>query len=406
MPELDTFGEAYLRLTLEIDKHIAGYVDAYTGPDWLREAVKATPPRPPADLLSDVDRLEEMIPAGDPARAVYLASTLRAIECSVRLLAGEQFDYLEEVHRLYDIRPSLVPEARFEEAHRALDTLLPPQPGADLAARLAGWRKGFVIDNERALELLELARAETRRRTAALVALPDDESVEVCLTSGQPWGAYNWYLGHGRSRIEFNTDLPLHADTLLATFAHEGYPGHHTEATLKERELYRRRGYAEQAALLLHSPAAVIAEGIATTALEAIFPDGSDHAWNVQVLLPAAGLAVAPGLAETLAGFQTAGAALRYVNSNAAILYHTGRLDRAGAIGYLQTYGLVTPERAARLFGFFTNPLYRSYVFTYSIGHDLIAAADDPPATFRHLLTEQVLPSELAIADKATAPTA
>ena len=393
---LDAFGADYLRLTLEIDKHIDGYLDAYYGPAALRDEVRAAPLRPPADLLADLDRLEASIPTDDPARAVYLAATLRAIECTVRMLAGQSFDYLEEVHRLYDIHPQLIPESRFEAAHRALDDALPELPGGDLTARATAWRKRFEIDSGHALGLLELAREETRRRTAAFVELPDDESVEVRLTSGQPWSAYNWYLGHGRSLIEFNTDLPLNALHLLGTFAHEGYPGHHTEALLKEGELYQRRGYAEQAAMLLHSPAAVIAEGIATTAQEIIFPDGSHHEWNVEVLLPAAGLPVEPGLAERLCRIEEAGKALRYVNANAATLYHTGRLDKTGAIDYMQTYALTTPERAARSVAFFAEPLYRAYIFTYSVGYDLITATADPAAAFRRLLTEQVLPSELS----------
>jgi len=397
MPDpLDTFGADYLRLTLEIDKHIDGYLDAYYGPAALRDEVRAAPLRPPADLLADLDRLEASIPTHDAARAVYLAATLRAIECTVRMLAGETFDYLEEAHRLYDIHPQLVPESRLLAAHDALDNLLPELPGGDLAARLAAWRQRFEIEPARALELLELARAETRRRTTTLVELPDDEGVEVRLTAGQPWSAYNWYLGHGRSLIEFNTDLPLNALNLLGTFAHEGYPGHHTEALLKEGELYQRRGYAEQAAMLLHSPAAVIAEGIATTALEVIFPNGSHQAWNAEVLLPAAGLPVEPGLAERLRRIDTAADVLRYVNGNAAILYHTGLINKAGAIDYMQTYALATPERAAKSVSFFAHPLYRAYIFTYSVGYDLIAATADPTATFRRLLTEQVLPSELA----------
>ncbi len=244
-------------------------------------------------------------------------------------------------------------------------------------------------------DCLELAREETWRRTAAFVELPADEGVEVRLTSGQPWSAYNWYLGGGRSLIEFNTDLPLNALNLLGTFAHEGYPGHHTEATLKEIELYQQRGYAEQAAMLLHSPAAVISEGIATTAVEIIFPNGSHHDWNAEVLLPAAGLPVEPGLADRLRRISTAADALCYVNGNAAILYHTGLINKAGAIDYMQTYGLTTPERAAKSVSFFTHPLFRAYIFTYSVGYDLITATADPVATFGRLLTEQVLPSEL-----------
>ncbi|MBP8949013.1 MAG: hypothetical protein KBG73_09235 [Candidatus Promineofilum sp.] len=397
MPQLDTFGADYLRLTLEIDKHIEGYLDAYTGPAALRDEVRAAPLRPPADLLADVDRLEEHIPDADPARALYLAATLRAIECTVRMLGGEKFDYLEEAHRLYDIRPRLIPESRLQAAHEALDNLLPGQPGQNLAARLATWRQQFEIEAARGLELLELARDETRRRTAAFVALPDDESVEIRLTSGQPWSAYNWYLGGGRSLIEFNTDLPLNALALLSTFAHEGYPGHHTEGVLKEIELYQKRGYAEQAAMLLHSPAAVISEGIATIAREMIFPNDSHYAWNAEVLLPAAGLPVEPGLVDRLRRIDEATTSLRYVNGNAAILYHTGLITKAGAIDYMQTYALATPERAAKSVSFFTHPLFRAYIFTYSIGYDLIAATADPAATFRRLLTEQVLPSELAL---------
>lgn len=397
MSQPATFGADYLRLTLEIDKHIDGYLDAYYGPAALRDEVRAASLRPPADLLADVDRLEQSIPIDDPMRALYLAATLRAIECTVRMLAGETFDYLEEAHRLYDIRPQLAPESRLLAAHNALDSLLPELPGGSLAARLAAWRKQYEIEPARALELLELARAETRRRTAALVELTDDETVEVRLTSGQPWSAYNWYLGGGRSLIEFNTDLPLNALNLLGTFAHEGYPGHHTEATLKEIELYQRRGYAEQAALLLHSPAAVISEGIATMALEIIFPNDSHHEWNAEVLLPAAGLPVESGVADRLRRISTAAEALRYVNGNAAILYHTGLINKAGAIDYMQTYGLATPERAAKSVSFFTHPLFRAYIFTYSVGYDLIAATADPVATFRRLLTEQVLPSELTL---------
>jgi len=316
------------------------------------------------------------------------------------MINGETFDYLDEVHRIYDIRPELIDETRFAAAHRELDLVLPHEDGNNLAGRLQAWRKRFEINAEAALPLLELARAETRRRTTAIVDLPDDESVELALVKGQPWGAYNWYLGNGRSLIEFNTDIPLQATGLLGTFAHEGYPGHHTEHLLKERRLYRERGYAEQAAMLLHSPSAVIAEGLATTALEMIFPDGEHHEWNAMVLLPAAGIPTDGDTAESLRRVADAAEALRYVSGNAAILYHTGRMNREQTLDYIQTHGLVSAERAAKSFSFLSHPLFRSYVFTYSAGYDLIAATDDPAGTFRRLLTEQILPS--AIQTKGT----
>ncbi len=397
MSKLDAFSRDYLRLVLEIHAHhIDGYVDAYYGPAELKTEIDAAPAQTPAELLALITDLRGRIPTADSARATFLAAALRGVDCTVRMLNGESFDYLDEVYRIYDVRPELIPEARFAAAQRELDAILPPGPG-HIADRLNDWRKQYEIDAGRALPLLELARVETRRRTSpAIIELPDDESVEIKLVSGQPWTAYNWYLGNGRSLIEFNTDMPMSATGLLSTFAHEGYPGHHTEHMLKEKVLYREKGYAEQAAALLHSPTAVISEGIATTAIEMIFPDGTHHDWNAEVLLPAAGLPSGSETAVALRGLYQALEALRYVSGNAAILYHTGQLNRAQTVDYIRTHGLSTPARAEKSFSFISHPLYRSYPFTYSMGYDLIRATPDPAATFRRLLTEQILPSELA----------
>lgn len=398
MPTLDSFSRDYLRLVLEIHAHhIDGYVDAYYGPEAIKAEVEASPAKRPSELLADVEELQSRVPTADPARHAYLTAALQGIECTIRILNSETIDYLDEVQRIYDIRPGLIAESRFESAHRKLDRLLPAnEQGIDLGQRLQAWRKIYEITADQALPLLELARAETRRRTLDIVPLPDDESVAISLVNDQPWGAYNWYLGNGRSLIEFNTDIPLQANHLLGTFAHEGYPGHHTEHLLKEKELYQEKGYAEQAAMLLHSPTAVIAEGIATSALEMIFPGGEHHEWNVEVLFPAAGIVTTPDIIDQMRRVGKASSDLRYVSGNAAILYHTGKLNRDQTIDYIHTYGLVAPDRAAKSFSFISHPLYRSYIFTYSAGYDLIKATANPGATFRHLLTAQVLPSQLS----------
>lgn len=396
--KLDKFGRSYLTLTLQINKHIDGYIDAYYGPDDLKAAVEAAPKREPAALLNDVTALQASIPGDDPARQAYLTAELRAIECTVRILNGENFTYLNEVNRLYDINPQPVDESRFTAAHNELDTLLPGS--GSIADRLTARRKQYELEKEQILPLLELARAEARQRTAVLFDLTGDNGFEIQLVENQPWGAYNWYLGNGRSRIEFNTDVPVSALGLISTFAHEGYPGHHTEAMLKERLLYREKGYAEQAAALLHSPSAVISEAIATAASEIIFPNGGEYDWTVQVILPAAGIDTGE-TADQIRRIGQAGETLRYVSGNAAIQYYNGRFTKEQTIDYIQTYALSTPERAAKSFSFLSHPLYRSYLFTYTEGYDLIAQATaatadgDKLPLFRRLLTEQILPSQL-----------
>lgn len=393
MTALDTFGRTYLTLVLEIDQHLPGYVDAYYGPPDIKAAVTAAAAPPPSALRDKLAWLVDHVPTGDPQRVQTLQATLRAVDCTLRLLAGESFDYLDEVQRLYDITPQPRDEALFTAAHAALDDALPGQ--GPLAERMEQFRARYYLDKDALLPLVALARDECRRRTAQLVALPPGETIDVRLTSDQPWGAYNWYLGDSRSLIEFNTDLPVSALHLLGTFAHEAYPGHHTEAVLKEQRLYREHGHAEQAAMLLHSPAAVIAEGIATTALEIIFPDDSADAWNAAVLFEAAG--IVPESAERVRAIRDAARALGYVTGNAAVLHHTGRLSRAQTVDYLQTYGLRTAASAEKSAEFLSHPLFRSYIFTYTEGYDLIAGAQgDRRALFLRLLTEALLPSQLA----------
>lgn len=391
----DPFGAKYLSLTLGIDRHLPGYVDAYIGPAEIRTAVESGP-APELDELWDALRwLQDHIPDADPQRERFLHATLRSIEGTLRLLQGEEMDYLDEVALLFDIHPQPVDEAVFLEAHALLDRLLPGD--GPLAERMKARRDHYELSPDRVLPALELARQVTRERTAGLVELAPGEDLEIRLTGGHPWSAYNWYRGNGQSLIEVNTDIPVNALHVLGTMAHEGYPGHHTEAQLKERALWQERGYAEQAVALLNSPAAVIAEGIATTAEEIIFPGESGHEWVQEVLLPAAGITPRETAAER-AAIDRATKVLRYTMGNAAILYHTGQLDRDETIDYLMTYALSTPERAAKSFDFLSERLGRSYVFTYTEGYDLLekASPGDRTGLFKRLLMEQLLPSELA----------
>ncbi len=316
------------------------------------------------------------------------------MDCTIRMIKGEEFDYFDEANRLFDIRPQLIPEDAFLAVHRELDTLLPGS--GSLADRINNWRKKFEVETEQILPLLEFARVETRKRTAEFLTLPKDESVEITLTSNQPWTAYNWYKGNGRSLIEFNTDIPSNAMALLNTFAHEGYPGHHTEAILKESLLYQEKGWGEHAIRLLNAPEGVIAEGIATTALEIIFPDHSDIEWTNEVILPAAGIEPEP--VDLTIRVKKSGRLLRHVSGNAAILYHTGQLNREQIVDYYQTYALTNKARSEKSFEFISDPLFRAYTFTYTTGYDLIAAAangGDKKPIFLRLLTDGVLPSDI-----------
>jgi hypothetical protein len=84
---------------------------------------------------------------------------------------------------------------------------------------------------------------------------------------------------------------------------------------------------------------------------------------------------------------------------NAAILYHTGRLNEEQIVDYVQSYALVNRERAEKSFSFISDRLFRAYTFTYTSGYDLIAEAssDNKTPIFLRLLTDGILPSEIKL---------
>jgi hypothetical protein len=131
-----------------------------------------------------------------------------------------------------------------------------------------------------------------------------------------------------------------------------------------------------------------------------IFPGTSAHEWTLEVMLPAAGLTPYQGEgAAEMARLSEAAEKLHTVSANAALLHFTGQLNRQQVIDYLRTYGLATQQRAEKSYEFMTHPLSRNYVFTYTIGRDLFeqaTASGERWPLFGRLLTEQVLPSQLA----------
>ncbi len=399
MPEIDAISTGYFAIAFQIERHFPGFIDAYVGPAELREREDAGPTVGPIDLAGRVAALGEEVArtAMSPRRRDFLNVQLRAMETVCRKLTGEPVDYFSEVRGCFDIEPELVPESRFAEAIATLDERLPGT--GDVGERMAAWRAAQVVPIETAHRLVDLVLNETRRRTAAFVNLPEDEAVEIAFVSDKPWSGYNWYLGGNRSRVEINTDLPIHAHELVGLIAHEAYPGHHTEHALKDQRLFREQGFGEHGIQLINTPECVISEGIATVAESTILPGDESAEWQAAVLYPAAGLT--PDL-ETARHVLAFTAIRRMVTTNAAILHHAQGVSEEEAIAYLRLHGLRTEREARQSFRFIADPLWRPYPFTYSAGRQLaeqwlaLVPAADRLTRFSRLLEEQLTPSRLA----------
>ena len=196
---------------------------------------------------------------------------------------------------------------------------------------------------------------------------------------GQPWAAYNWYDGGRRSRIDISTDLPARAWDLVDTVAHETYPGHHLEHAWKEATLVDGAGRVEASVLLINTPECLITEGLANVGLRFAAPreERTDLLTEVH---ERAGLAIAADpaashdAAERTLALAGARAKLAAVRGNAAILRHADGRSHDEVLEYLCEVGRTTPEVAAKRLEFIEHPLWRTYVFAYAEGEELIDA--------------------------------
>jgi hypothetical protein len=231
-----------------------------------------------------------------------------------------------------------------------------------------------------------------RARTLEVVELPEGESPVVEPVHDEPWWAFNYYLGNLRSRVVLNVDLPTTGLDLIHLAAHEVYPGHHTESSVKEQLLVRGRGRLEESIAMVPTPGSLISEGIAEIGLDLVLDDASRE--EAYAILRRHGIELAdPELArrisEAIDGLGT-------VSLNAALMIFEDGMSLEDAQDYVRHWTLNTPEQAAQSIRFVTDPTWRAYTITYSAGRDLCGAyVGGDPARFRRLLTEQVRVSEL-----------
>jgi hypothetical protein len=236
---------------------------------------------------------------------------------------------------------------------------------------------------------------DLRERTQRLFGLPDGERVDFDLTTDKPWSGFNYYLGDLRSRVSINVDLPVLSTSLAHLVAHEAYPGHHTEHTRKEAGLVRQRRWLEETIFLVGTPQCLLAEGLADLAIEvAVSPDPHAQAAFTAAHLHLLGIGYD---AEVAAEVAAASDGLGKVRGNAALLLHEQGGDVADAIAYLQRWSLLPRPRAAKAVEFLTDETWRAYMTCYIEGLPLCRSyvAGDP-ARFERLVTEQLVPEDLA----------
>jgi hypothetical protein len=379
----DSPAERYLRLGLQLDRHVDGIVDAYFGPPELKAVVEAEPPVEPAALVAVAETLLDELEDG------WLRDQVAGLHTFASVLAGEAMSYADEVERCYGVRPTFTDESVFAAAHERLEELLPGE--GPLAERHRDWQDSLGVPSEQIgptiAATLETARAWTR----GLVELPAGEDVELEIVHDVPWWAYCGYLGDLRSRISVNVDLPMSSIALLRLAMHETYPGHHAERAVKEALLVRERGLLEETIVMVPTPQSLVAEGIAVVAPELVL-DG-EAASALVTVLDDAGIELDVAHARAV---DTALLPCRWAEVNTALLLHDRGASEAEAQAYLERWALLKPELAAHVIRFLNEPTSRTYLMNYTAGAALCRSfvAGDLDR-FRRLLTEQIRVGDL-----------
>lgn len=405
---LSALGAQYLELGLQAGLHDPMLVDAYTGPAEHRPSSNDPNNYPIPTLVERAGRLRtdiarhsrDRVETIEDQRVVWLAAQARGLETFLEMQNGRSFSIREQAGRFYDIHPPVAtPERTLQDAQQRLDALLPGE-GA-LRDRLAAHRQRRSIPAEQAETLLneyvfpELARRFSRSLGMGLPTIPHRFTLE--LVSGVTWRAYNWWQGAGRSLIQFNRAVPFDISRLAATAAHETIPGHHMHHVGIEEALVRGRGWMEHTLDLFHTPWCLVAEGLAENGLRLLMSQEEWIDWHRQ-FFASAGLAYLDPAQEF--AINEALTRLELVSTNAA-LQLDGGANVISVEDYLQEFGLISAEEAARKIAFIQQ--YGAYIFNYPAGRTLVGASLDAHLArggnsrdwYHRLISEPVTPGLL-----------
>ena len=369
--------EQYVKLVLAVGQHDADYVDAFYGPaEWRKEAEAAK--KPLAAIDAEAAAAEKGVAAvaikPDPRdaemwtlRRQYLSRQLAAMRSRVAMLQGKKLTFDEESLALYDAVAPTKPASEFEAVLAQLEQKLPGT--GSLIDRYDTFKKAFIIPTSRVDRVFQEAIRGCRERTRG-IELPYTERFTVEYVTNKSWSGYNWYQGNFRSLIQVNTDLPIYIDRAIDLACHEGYPGHHVYNALLEKHLVQDRGWIEYTVYPLFSPQSLIAEGTANYGIEVAFPLPERLLFERDVLFPLAG--IDPARVGEYYSVLALVDRLSYAGNEAARQYIDGKIDRAGAVAWLENYAMYTKPRAEQRVKFIEQ--YRSYVINYNLGKDLVRA--------------------------------
>jgi hypothetical protein len=401
MVNITKFGEEYLLLALRIGKHIKGYVDFYIGPRNLQDRVNNEGATSPNRLLTDCKNLQKnlFVQGYNKNRERYLEKMLIAMSTTIESLIHTNIPIEEQFLRLYDVVLHPVNEVELENLKEEIDEAYKGQ--GSLTERIERLRLRRRVPEAKVFTFFKRALDITEKRTKDLFfnLLPENQKISLELTKEKneekiEWTCYEWYLGNYRSRLEVNPRFNLYWTNLLRHSSHEGYPGHHTEFSIKEKALYRESNQFEHSILLLNSPKLIISEGIADLAINVLFSNQA----QIQI-----------GLTEFCPDFSKEDTFEDMIAQNLVkhkisrfwynFAYHAliDNYTDEELISYGKNFEIFSKNELKNQIKSLKDPVYSKNVFTYNLGMNIIKNVYGEFPTvknFRNLLINSILPSD------------
>jgi hypothetical protein len=394
---MDDVALRYLLLGLRLGRHLPGFIDSYTGPPELAEAVGGEPLTPAAELHVEAMQLAGLaaeLPAGTAAlrhRREWLIAQVAAIGALARQAGGEEIGFVDLVEELYDIEVEAEPDSTFATARRMIDSVLPGS--ARLRDRLAAHEASSHLPPEQAIAAISELAGRLRTRTRAQLWLPDRESIRFEGVREAPFDADGRYQGFGRSVVRVNLDHPLSFATIVDLAAHDGYPGHHAEAAVKDAVLVAA-GHSELSLIVASTPQTLVSEGMGALAREVVMSD-PELGTELQRFARAAGQRLD---IEVELVIQRARRLMLPALGNAALAMHRDGEPMAQVRGYLADVALVSDERLDGTLTSLADAARRTDPFAHIAGRRLVAEwleLHGQTHGYARLLSEQLTPGTL-----------
>ncbi len=359
-----SFGEDYIKLVGQIGnltKEVTGtsIVDAYFGPKDLSPD-KAKKPLVPEKLLMDLDRLiGKAKDIDDELRRIALISDLESLKVVVKWISGEAIAFIPLVEGIFGITPHKFGQNDIRKAQQVVEDACATLPGSDVSEKVLKWREENKISRKALKKIIETEIVEKTKEIERLFeeqvfayfpTKVENKGVVYKTTTGEPWGAYNYYQGDYTSINIFNIDRTFNRYRLITTACHEY---EHHVASLFVEKYYRETNSLDLSAVLLLTKRCIVGEGTADCVKDFLGIKPEEYG----------------ELLEALSRLQD------IVNLNVAYMLNVENIDEKTAVEYVASEGFVPIEEARKaiMFSLPSTPdgkpnLFKPYIYTYFFG--------------------------------------